>query len=270
MKYNDLTNSIKTYGVTDNQICCNILGVNTNKIHKNVVITPSWEISSLINSNESESLKDNDTLFSSYKLWNIRNNNISFTYIQTGFGAPLIMDAILALGSTACQKIVFIGSAGALDNNIEVGDIIIPKLSFCGDGASRYISSDCFNKDIFCEQVFPDMKLYNELKKITEKICEQNIVNWHIGNNFSIDSIFAQYFYLEKIMKLGCNSIDMETSVAFIASHLIKKPVVAIHSVSDNAINKKSLIKGRNLADKEYRHFVKHTIIPRIVLNLFN
>lgn len=143
MNYQDLTDSIKSYGVIDEQICYNILGVNSDIIHENVIIAPSWEINSLINPSDNESINNTSTLFSSYKLWNVNRHGLKFTYIKTGFGAPLLMDAILALGNTKCQNIIFIGSAGALDKNIKVGDIIIPKLSFCGDGASRYISTDC-------------------------------------------------------------------------------------------------------------------------------
>lgn len=269
MNYQDLTDSIKSYGVIDEQICYNILGVNSDIIHENVIIAPSWEINSLINPSDNESINNTSTLFSSYKLWNVNRHGLKFTYIKTGFGAPLVMDAILALGNTKCQNIIFIGSAGALDKNIKVGDIIIPKLSFCGDGASRYISTDCFKKDIFCEKVFPDRKLFNKLKNATIKTCNQTDINWHIGINFSIDSIFAQYFHLNKIIELGCNSIEMETAAAFRAASLIKIPIAAIFSVSDNTINKKSLINGREQNTKEYRRFVKNTIIPEIVLNLF-
>ena len=64
------------------------------------------------------------------------------TYIKTGIGAPVLMDALLTLGVTACQRIIFIGSVGSLDDNIGIGDIVIPEYSVCGDGASRYISHD--------------------------------------------------------------------------------------------------------------------------------
>lgn len=40
MNYQDLTDSIKSYGVIDEQICYNILGVNSDIIHENVIIAP--------------------------------------------------------------------------------------------------------------------------------------------------------------------------------------------------------------------------------------
>lgn len=76
------------------------------------------------------------------KVWNIHNGNIKITYIKTGIGAPVLMDSLLSLGVTACKRIIFIGSVGSLDENISIGDIVIPEYSVCGDGASRYILSD--------------------------------------------------------------------------------------------------------------------------------
>ena len=64
MNYQDLTDSIKSYGVIDEQICYNILGVNSDIIHENVIIAPSWEINSLINPSDNESINNTSTLFS--------------------------------------------------------------------------------------------------------------------------------------------------------------------------------------------------------------
>lgn len=53
------------------------------------------------------------------------------------------MDYILSLGVTKCKNLVFLGSSGSLDENIKISDIVVPKYSICGDGASRYLNKNC-------------------------------------------------------------------------------------------------------------------------------
>ncbi|QAT63192.1 hypothetical protein EQM13_17285 [Acidilutibacter cellobiosedens] len=84
------------------------------------------------------------------------------------------MDALLTLGVTSCQQIIFIGSVGSLDDNIGIGDIVIPEYSVCGDGASRYISSDSLNNgDVFGEKIYSNIDLFNKSKTVTERICKE-------------------------------------------------------------------------------------------------
>lgn len=269
MKYDDLISSIEYFGVVKENICENILGVKSTQINENVIIAPSWEIASLMNLDSTEMISNEKTLFSSYKVWNMKKDGNVFTYIKTGFSSPVLMDAILALGNTNCKKIVFVGSAGALDAKMHIGDIVIPAYSVCGDGASRYISPNGFVSDVFGQKTFPNSFLLEKLKEITNKISINYNVNWHIGFNFSIDTIFAQYFYLNEIVNLGCNVIEMETAAAFKAAELLKIPLVAIFCVSDNTVKNKSLIGGRDVEMKEYRKLVKNEVIPEIIMELF-
>ena len=77
------------------------------------------------------------------------------TWIVPGIGAPTNMDVVLALGATSCRRILFIGSAGALDEKMELGDIVLPEKSICGDGASRYLQKD-LAADPFAQAAYPD------------------------------------------------------------------------------------------------------------------
>ena len=76
------------------------------------------------------------------------------------------MDFILSLGVTKCKNIVFLGSAGSLDESIKIGEIVIPKYSICGDGASRYLNINL--EDEFFNIIY-DEELYDILEDIAEK-----------------------------------------------------------------------------------------------------
>lgn len=268
MDYNDVISGIKHFGATDAEICAHVLGIAPKKIQEDVVITPGWEPEKVPGLGKAEFLSSSGALFASFKVWNIKNNDIEITYIKTGYGAPVLMDALLSLGVLNCKRIIFISSVGALDSKIGIGDIVIPEYSICGDGASRYIASDKLDKDVFGEKVYPDTSLLRQLKMETENVCPKNNVKWHMGKTFCTDTIFAQFAHIDSIISTGCNTIDMETASAFRAAKMMKIPLVALFNVSDNTIANKSLISGRTQDEIDYRKFVRGEILPKIILNL--
>ena len=208
--------------------------------------------------------------FASIKVWNIKTEDMEFTYIKTGIGAPVLMDVLLALGVTPCDQIIFIGSVGALNNGIGIGDIVVPEFSICGDGASRYISSkDLLCGDVFGEKQYPDQLMFDRLTNATEHICNENNVKWHLGRTFSTDTIFAQFAHIDEIINMSCNVIEMETAAAFRAATMVGIPMVALFSVSDNTLVHKSLISGRTKEEMQYRKHVRSEVFPQIILEIF-
>ncbi|QAA32193.1 phosphorylase [Clostridium manihotivorum] len=267
MEYNDLISAMKRFGVCDEAVCINSLGIASDMIHDNVIITPGWEPQRLPGLGKAELLISSAPLYGS-KVWNIKNGEIEMTFIKTGCGAPAFMDTLLPLGMSQCKRIIFISSVGALDTKIGIGDIVIPEYSVCGDGASRYIASNKLGIDVFGERVYPDASLLQLLKVETENICNENNVKWHIGEAFCTDTIFAQFPHIDSIISTGCNLIDMETASAFRAAKLMKKPLVALLCASDNMIANKSLMGGRTQDEETYMKFVRREVMPNIILSL--
>lgn len=249
------------YGITKAEICKSILNCDKEKIKETVIIAPWWEPSYYDNVSYKQ-IVDGST-----KVWDFKIDNKVCTYIKTGIGSSVCTEAILALGCTQCKKIIFVGSVGALHKNINIGDIAIPKSSVCGDGVSRYLELDLKN-DCFGERYYPDKALYEDEINITDKICNKNEVKWHVVDNFSVDTIFAQFAHLDTIVSMNCNTIEMETAAAFKAADICNIPICAIFSVSDNSVLKKSLYSGRTEKDQIYRKYVRSTIIPEIIYNL--
>jgi len=263
MNYSDLVAAMKRYGATERDICAFGLGAEPEQIRENVVISPVWEPPSMPALGEADLLSDMGLI----KLWNLESAGVKITYISTGIGAPVLMDALLTLGLTPCKKVIFIGSVGALDENMGIGDIVVPESSVCGDGASRYILSGDLGQDVFGSTAYPDPGLYAKIRTATERICGAQDVRWHVGRTFSIDTIFAEFAHLENIIGRGCNVIEMETAAAFAAGKLMNIPVAALFSVSDNSVASKSLMSGRTEDDREYRRFTRREVLPEIVLS---
>ena len=73
---------------------------------------------------------------------------------------PVCTDVALALGLTACEACLFIGSVGALDPAMRLGDIVVPESSVCGDGTSRYLLPGTLaQNDPFGMRACPDAAL---------------------------------------------------------------------------------------------------------------
>ncbi len=62
----------------------------------------------------------------------------------------------------------------------------------------------------------------------------------------------------------------LESAAAFRASRLANIPLAAIFSVSDNTVLHKSLVSGRTEEEQEYRHFVRRSLFPQIILDVFD
>ncbi|MDF2885409.1 MAG: phosphorylase family protein [Clostridiaceae bacterium] len=259
--YDSLINGNEKYGITKADICKAVLNCNKEKIKETVIIAPWWD------PNYYKNVSYEQMAEGSIKVWDFYIGDKECTYIKTGIGASVCTDAILALGCTQCKKIIFVGSVGALHKNINIGDIVIPKSSVCGDGVCRYLELD-LNNDCFGQRYFPDKKLYEDEINITDEICQKNEVKWHVVNNFSVDTIFAQFAHLDTIIGMNCSTIEMETAAAFKAANICNIPMCAIFSTSDNSILKKSLYSGRTEKDQTYRKYVRSTIIPEIIYHL--
>ena len=253
MKYQDLLDAQFKYGISKEDI---IKDKEYENILKNVIIAPWWSHDMFDNIGfEIEQLGE--------KIYNFYNDEISFTFIELKrIGAPAIMDFILSLGVTKCEKLIFLGSAGSLDKNIKIGDIVVPTYSICGDGASRYLNKNL--EDEFLKEEYPSEKITNKLIEVLEN---NNIIFHHVPN-FSIDTVFAQLYHIDKIRDHNVKTIEMETALVFKCANIMNIDATALFCISDNILLNKTLYSGRNNKENEYRHKVRYNIIPRIVLEL--
>lgn len=251
MEYNELLNSHLLYGTTKEDI---IKNRGYEKILENVVIAPWWN---------HDIFSDLDLKCEHVKneIYNYYSDDISFSYIELKrIGAPAIMDYVLALGVTKCKNIIFLGSAGSLDNDIKIGDLVVPTYSICGDGASRYLNKNL--EDEFLKKEYPSSNITN---KLIDTLKEENI-NYYNVPNYSTDTVFAQFYHINKILSLGAKTIEMETALLFKSNEVLNKNVTALFCISDNTLLNKSLYSGRTDAEDNYRHKVRYEIIPDIVV----
>ncbi|MBO5109598.1 MAG: hypothetical protein J6D21_02670 [Clostridia bacterium] len=268
MEYSDIIKNMRRFGSSDAEICQSTLGIAPEEISPLVIVSPGWPPERLFAPEEITPLVQASPLFG-FRLWRIETGGKQATYVRTGFGAPMVMDALLLLGLTRPEQILFISSVGALSKEISVGDILLPRVSSCGDGAGRYLSADPW-RDAYGEEQTPEAAMLRRLAELTDKICQDHSVAWHYGNTLCVDTIVAQYMHLERIIECGYDSVDMESAVAFKAARRMGIPAAALLHVSDNSVLDQSLLSARdNHGGRAYRSFVRKEVLPKIVRALF-
>ena len=254
MKYEELITSHLKYGTTEQDIRSR---KGYDQILENVVIAPWW-------SHNIFDGFDFEVVQMSEKVFNFYSDEVCFSYIELkSIGAPSIMDFVLSLGVTKCKNLIFLGSAGSLDKSIKIGDIVVPKYSICGDGASRYLNENF--EDEFLKSKYPTEDFTKDLRDILNK---KKIQHYYVPN-YSIDTIFAQFYHIDKILELGAKTIEMETANLFKCNELLKINVTALFCISDNLLLNKSLYSGRTEEEKAYRQKIIYEVVPTVIIDLF-
>ena len=250
---NNLMNSHFKYGTTKEDI---IKRNEYYEILENVVVAPWW--SSAIFEKFAEKIEKK-----SEKVYNVYGKDFQFTFIELkNIGAPVILEAILPLSLTSCKQIFFIGSAGSLNENINVGDLVIPLYSYNGVGACRYLNDNL--KDDFEFKYYPDESLNNKLMSVIKSTFPE--YKSHFAVNYSVDTIFAQFPHLQHFIDLNCQTIEMETSALFKCCELSNIKACALFCISDNTVKNKSLFSGRNESERNLKRQMRDSIIPQIII----
>lgn len=271
VQYEKLLAGMERFGADAAGAAEETFGVEGARIRKNVVLAPWWEPTVFDPEIFGRAEYISPVPNAETMVWDITPpEGENFTFIKTHIGAPVCTDVALALGLTACEKCIFVGSVGALDENMMIGDIAVPTVSLSGDGVSRYLLSGSLGEnDAFGREARPDAAWNELLLKQTEWIAKAENVRFHKVKNFSIDTVFAQFARIDEILALGCNTVEMETAAAFLAAEMAGYKMAALFSVSDNTLLRKSLMGGREEEERLYRKRVRYSVFPKIICSCF-
>lgn len=130
---------------------------------------------------------------------------------STGIGGASAVIAVEELIACRAKSFIRIGSAGACQSGIELGDLIISSGSVREDGASVMYAPKVF-------PAVPDFSLASNLVSA----CENAGYRYHIGITRSHDSFYIDHEaeLMEKWNSLGVLASDMETSALFILAQV--------------------------------------------------
>ncbi len=239
-----------------------ILQCDLDIIHTDVILMPWWqpEVFSL--------WVDRITPITRNILYEMEFEGQAISVVRSGIGAPRAGDTVLALGCTACERILFAGSVGGLRPNINIGDLMMPEFSYSGDGFSRYLEQDFPVKDCFLEKLTPNKALSLAVSCSVSSLANEAGVAVHTGPVFSTDSILSQFCKLDYFVNdLGCIGIEMETAAVFKAASIVGIQAAALFSVSDVPVRNKTLYSGRSQEEQNYRKETRSKVLAKALLN---
>lgn len=163
--------------------------------------------------------------FLGYTFWTGLYKHEKITVGNGGFYSPDSAFVTELLCEAGVQTLIRLGSAGALREDIGIGDFIVVDKVLRGDGVTRYYVNDDFSP-------FVDEKLTQKLINIFK-----NAGNVHRGGVWTTDALFKETKeivnpYIEK----GAIAVDMVTSAFVTVANLYKRQAAVILTVSDNLI----------------------------------
>ena len=123
--------------------------------------------------------------------------------VSTGIGGPSASIAIEELHNIGVDTMIRIGSCGALQSNLKLGDLVIAEGAIREEGASKK----------YVNPIFPAAPDFHVLKAIVET-CEENNYDYHLGTVLTHDSFYTDdHKEVEKHWaKHGALGADLETS----------------------------------------------------------
>lgn len=253
MHYSCFLESLSKFGTSKEDI---IKRRGFGNVLENVVVAPWWNHSIFENySNRVEQVSD--------KVFNVYGDDFEFSFIEIrNIGASAIIEEVLPLGITKCKRILFIGSVGALEKSINIGDLVVPLYSYNGVGVTRYLNDNM--KDDFEYKYYPSQTMSD---KIIRSVRNMGL-GVHNCVNYSVDTIVAQFPHLSHIVDLGCATLEMETSSLFKCCELMGIEASALFVVSDNTMKNKSLYGGRKEEDKMKKKKARDEYVPKVVIDV--
>lgn len=158
---------------------------------------------------------------------------IKISVMASGMGMPSMgIYSYELFNFFGVDNIIRIGSAGALDKNIKVRDIVL--------GMGACTNSD-YQKQYNLPGTFAPTASY-DLLRIASEECEKKGIKTHIGNILSSDTFYnADSTVNDKWASMGVLAVEMEAAALYMNAAYAKKNALAICTISDNIMTGEAL-----------------------------
>lgn len=123
-----------------------------------------------------------------------------------GIGAPSAAIGVEMLIALGANRIIFFGSAGAMDEKLDIGDVCLCTRAISDDGTSR--------------SYIPDKQIFSASEKLTAELKTSLKTSKEI-TVFTTDAFFMETpIKIKKFSMLGAQAVEMEAACIFaIAEH---------------------------------------------------
>jgi uridine phosphorylase len=160
------------------------------------------------------------------------HKGIKVTVMSTGMGCPAAAIAVEELANIGAEVFIRTGSTGALQRQIDVGDLIVANGAVKNEGTSRMYEPTEF-------PAVPSFRVLRSLVGAAESLKDRLHFNYHVGIVSSDDAFYAETpGFIHRMTELGALGLDMESSAMFVVSRARGLESGSILSASENFARK--------------------------------
>jgi uridine phosphorylase len=153
------------------------------------------------------------------------SDGIGISVCSTGIGCPSAAIAVEELARIGAETFIRVGTTGALQSHIGIGDIVIATAAVRADGTSR----------IYAPIEFPAVADFNVAAALLQASKESRR-KVHFGLVLSSDAFYGDDQNLKLWSRLDVLSVEMETSVIFTIAALKNLRAGSILAVDGNPL----------------------------------
>ena len=165
---------------------------------------------------------------------------ITISATSTGMGCPSTAIAVEELANVGATHFIRVGSTGALQKGLNIGDLVVNTGSLRLDGTSRYYAHEGF-------PAVPDHFLTHALIDTANELKEKLGYDLHTGIGVTSDAFYGETPELIQFMiEHRALNVEMESSVLYIITHMRGLKAAMICAVSSNLATNDFIYEGVN------------------------
>lgn len=233
-------------------------GIDSSIKYDAVVVAPVWIPAKIFKQDDVHIKKMLD--YVNQASYEVEFAGKKIAWIMCGVGSSNIIDVMLCLSESKAEKIIFVGSVGALKADIKLGELSTPLESYAYESATMYLFDSLDKNNFGCKIVPQNMEYISRVIKRAEQ-QEIDIVKRKV---FCTDSVFCEYKFLDYIKDTGAELIEMETACFYKAINMMNKKGIALLCVSDNSAANISLVARDEESTRNY-HNAREVNIPKLI-----
>ncbi len=191
-----------------------------------------------------------------YKVVNAEYEGTPLTICSTGIGCPSATIAIEEMHAVGVDTVIRVGTTGALQQDIEIGDMVVATGAAKDEGTTRRYEKD----------TYPAVPDYHVLSALVDS-AENNDEDVHVGPIASDDAFYAETDeYVRSWEEANILSVEMEAAAVFSVARRKGMRSGAICTVDGNLV--KGTQKGTDTEDDELPEKAKNNVERAIRITL--
>ena len=196
-----------------------------------------------------ESLVEGAKMFNHHRgLWGytgVARDGAPLTIQSTGMGGPSAAMVIHELIDLGARRLVRVGTCGALDPRLRLGDLLAVTEAIAADGTSRALGAG--------ERVPADAGLLAAVTEATARRSESEAYAHHAGPVVSTDLFYDGRGLERQWADAGALAVEMEAATLFTLAAAREVPAAALLVVSDLVLRARRRIGTEELREAEAR-----------------